>query len=254
MYRHRPAIGATATVPAARISTRPMAQSDPARHQDDAFPSTQVTWLGSVLRTGESGRKEAIGHVMSVYAGPLGVYLKGSTFRELGEPDEIVNGFFASRLSRKRYLLDWLASGRQLRFWLLTGFRHYLYEQIDARLRQRRRRVEAGPPQQPMDAEQSFHRESARAIVREAYRRAEEACAAANQADHWQVFREHHLKGRAYGPIARELGIGERRTAVMARTATGKFQRALRELVSWPDAGAEEVDQEIRDLMEAIQR
>jgi len=40
----------------------------------------------------------------------------------------------------------------------------------------------------------------------------------------------------------------------MARTASGKFRRALRELVSWPDAGTAEVDQELRDLMEAVQR
>ncbi|MHC4211203.1 MAG: hypothetical protein ACYSWT_15980 [Planctomycetota bacterium] len=230
-----------------------MTPSNPDRHERDAFPTTQVTWLGRALLAGESGQGEAAQHVMSVYAHPLHVYLKGSSFRDLGEPDEIVDGFFASRLSRNHYLLDWLASGRQLRYWLLTGFRHYLYEQIEAQRRHQRPR-EAGPPEPPLEAEQAFHREAALAIVREAYRRAEAACTAAEQSDHWRVFREHHVRERAYGPIAQELGIDERRTAVMARTAAGKFRRALRELVSWPKAVADEVDQELRDLMEAVQR
>jgi DNA-directed RNA polymerase specialized sigma24 family protein len=223
------------------------------RRQREAFPSTQVTWLGRALGAGETGRKQAIEHVMSVYAQPLRIYLKGSTFRKLGEPDEIVHGFFASRLSRKSYLLDWLASGRQLRFWLLTGFRHFVYEQLETQRRHKRPR-QPSPPEQPKDAEHAFHRESGLAIVREAYRRAEAACVAAGQRNHWRVFEEHHLKGRSYGTIAVEMGLGERRTAVMARTATGKFRRALRELVSWPDAGTAEVDQELRDLMEAVQR
>jgi DNA-directed RNA polymerase specialized sigma24 family protein len=190
---------------------------------------------------------------MSVYAHPLHVYLKGSTFRDLGEPEEIVHGFFASRLSRSGYLLDWLASSRQLRFWLLTGFRHYLYEQIEAQQRSRRPR-EPGPSPPPVTAEQAFHRETGLAIVREAYRRAEEACAAARQGEHWRIFREHHLKGHAYAEIAGDLAIDERRAAVMARTAAGKFRRALRELVSWPEASTADVDQELRDLMEAVQR
>ncbi len=231
----------------------PMKRPSKPRRQREAFPSTQMTWLGSVLGAGESGRRQAAEHVMSVYAHPLRVYLQGSTFRELGEPDEIVHGFFASRLSRNGYLLDWLASGRQLRFWLLTGFRHYVYEQIEAQRRHKLPR-RPSPREQPMDAEQAFHRESGLAMVREAYRRAAEACAAVGQSEHWRVFEEHHLKGRSYGPIALELGFDERRTAVMARTAAGKFRRALRELVSWPEAGTAEVDQELRDLMEAVQR
>ena len=232
-----------------------MTVSSTSPDKGEAFPSTQMTWLGSVLGAGESGRRQATEHVMSVYAHPLRVYLRGSTFRELGEPDEIVHGFFASRLSRDGYLLDWLASGRQLRYWLLTGFRHYVYEQIEAQRRHTRPRGPGpDPPEPPIDAEQAFHRESGLAIVREAYRRAEAACAADGQNDHWRVFEEHHLKGRSYGPIALELGFDERRTAVMARTAAGKFRRALRELVSWPDAGTAEVDQELRDLMEALRR
>ena len=54
--------------------------------------------------------------------------------------------------------------------------------------------------------------------------------------------------------VIEQLGFKERRAAVMARTAFGKFRRALRELVSWPGADTAEVDKELRDLMEAVQR
>ena len=50
-----------------------------------------------------------------------------------------------------------------------------------------------------------------------------------------------------------ELGIDRKRFNVMARTAGNKLKAALRELLSWKDASEQDIDGEIRALMEVIQ-
>lgn len=220
----------------------------------DAFPSTQRTWLADRLMEGDAGLAHARRHVMDVYAHPLSVYFKGSSFRWLGEPDDLVRGYFADRLSREEYLEKWVNSGRQLRFWLIVGFKHYLLE--SARAKARAERASLGQLESEVSGdsgpEDAFHRESARAIAGEAIRIASDACLQSGQSEHWIVFMRHHLEGRGYGEIAQELGMTPERAAVMARTAANKYRAALRELVAWPGATKEEVDDEIQSLLEAI--
>jgi len=181
-------------------------QSNPASQGGEVFPSTQVTWLGRALQDGDDGLRAAGEHVMRVYAHPLRVYLLGCSFRTLGEPDELVQGFFASRLSRQTYLHDWLRSGRPLRRWLIVGFLHYLHE--TARREKRwRAKVDGGRQATPNGAEEAFHREAALAIVREAVRVAAERCEAAGQEEHWRIFVKHHLEGLAYDEAVATLEI-----------------------------------------------
>jgi len=228
-------------------------QSNPASQGGEVFPSTQVTWLGRALQDGDDGLRAAGEHVMRVYAHPLRVYLLGCSFRTLGEPDELVQGFFASRLSRQTYLHDWLRSGRPLRRWLIVGFLHYLHE--TARREKRwRAKVDGGRQATPNGAEEAFHREAALAIVREAVRVAAERCEAAGQEEHWRIFVKHHLEGLAYDALPEEIAAAPRRASVMARTAASKLKAAMRELIAWPGASTDQIDAEIRALMEEIQR
>lgn len=220
----------------------------------DAFPSTQRTWLADRLQEGDAGLAHARRHVMDVYAHPLGVYYKGSSFRWLGEPDDMVRGYFADRLSREEYLEKWMHSGRQLRFWLIVGFKHYLLESARAKAKAERASLGQLESETSGDAgpEEAFHRESARAIASEAFRLASSACSEAGQGEHWDVFMRHHLEGRGYAAVAAEMGMTPERAAVMARTASNKYRAALRELVAWPGASRDEVDDEIQSLLEAI--
>jgi len=219
-----------------------------AQAEQDPFPSTDMTWLGRSIRDGERGRLAAGEHVMRIYADPLRVYLRGSSFRSLDDADDLVNGFFASRLSRERFLHDWLSSGRPLHRWLIVGFRHYLFETARRRSRWRQRRHDAPEAAEP--AERAFHRESALALVREALRMAHDRCRDQGLHEHWRIFLAHHMDGRAYEQIVPD----QRRAAVMARTAANRFRAALREIVGWPGATEEQIDDEIRALMEETAR
>ena len=220
----------------------------------DVFPRTAVTWLDGCFERGDSGRGEAIRHVMEVYRRPLAVYVLGSSFARVGDADELVEGFFADRLRRDSYLREWRESGRALRRWLLTGLRFYLMEEI------RRRKGAAaegrgGDAEHAMDAgaeegEAVFCRAVGRGLVREAMHRAEAELFSEGMGAHWRAFVLHYVEGRGYEEIGRVEGVGARRAAVMARTASRRFRQRLREIVAWPGASDDDVDLELRSLCE----
>ena len=86
--------------------------------KQDAFPQTLRTWIGARLVDGHAGRADVNRHLMTVYLRPLKIYFMGTSERWLGEPDDVVSGFFADRLARENFLDDWIASGVSLRRWL----------------------------------------------------------------------------------------------------------------------------------------
>lgn len=220
----------------------------------DAFPTTMRTWIGSKLDEGDEGRAKAFHHVMSVYAHPLKVYFRGCSMRFLGDADDLVQGFFADRLSREAFLDRWRESGRPLRYWLIVGFKHFLMEES-----RRVRRGQASNLPDEMGSsndqpEDDYDRECALSLVREAMTKAQSQCAAAGFEDHWRIFIRHHLQGDSYADIASDEAIDTRRAAVMARTAANKLRAALRDLAGWDDAEPGEVDREVRELMEALER
>lgn len=227
------------------------------RPRADHFPQTLRTWLMGVVSQGEGGTDEAARHVMEVYAWPLSVYYRGSTFRWLGEADDVVRGFFADRLSREDFFRRWLESDRRLRHWLIVAFKHYLYETARGRRRDGRigggAAMEASAPAGP-DEESlgGFWRETARSVVGRAMERAEASCRADGLLEHWGIFRRHMMDGASYGQIESETGVSAARAAVMARTAGNRFRAALREAVAWPGASDSEVYDEIASLMEDL--
>lgn len=222
------------------------------RRANDVFPTT-AAWLPSRVNQGPEGVGQANSHIMAIYAHPLKVYFLGCTLRWVGEPEDVINGFFADRLPKPDFLPRWLASGRPLRYWLITGFKHFLME--SARRVQRDRQMGTldaeGSFEASTDDTRGFNREVALSIVREATRRAEQACNENGLDQHWKVFVAHHVHSKPYEQLGPELGLDRARCAVMARTAANRFKAELRALVAWDGANDEQVDREIRSLLEA---
>jgi hypothetical protein len=248
----------------------------------DHFPSTHGTWILSqldALRGGGDAAGAAFaelnGHVMRRYARPLAEYVRASSLRSSEEPDELVNAFFASRLSRDAYLAQWHASGLPLRRWLVNGML------LHARERARMRRMAAGDAQRAAsaaDAEslerhepgayEKFEREWARHVLSEAAARAEQGLVAEGRADAWHAFKRHVIDGVPYDAIAR--GVGEaldggaqagasgRTPAEAARTLArlghARFERALREILVDEGVAPSEIDVEMAWLYEVSSR
>lgn len=219
--------------------------------KQDVFPPTMSTWIAQRMGDGSEGRADVNRHIMAVYDWPLRVYFMGSSERWLGEPEDVVGGFFADRLGRPEFLHDWRASGMRLRRWLMNAFCFYLMEVRRARARDRRAgELDKEPVVFKGSPEVAVDRAFRVSLVREALRSAQEACEKADLAQHWHIFVSHYLNGQDYSIISREFRVSPERAAVMARTAARKFRGAVRELLAGDGTPDQEVDQEILALIE----
>jgi hypothetical protein len=224
----------------------------------DVFPLTRGTWINDRIRMGDAGRAEINRHVMSVYHWPLTVYFRGTRDRTLGEPDDVVQGFFASRLGKSDFFTEWQRSGKRLRHWLINGFCFFLKE---LRRDQRRRAssISGLSPSSPVFDEPSDSDDATaardmdkvflRGVVREAMIEASRVCEQLGLGKHFEIFEAHFYMGQPYEVIADRYGLEPTRAAVMARTANRKFQGALRELFLKDGTEANRIEEEIADLL-----
>lgn len=220
----------------------------------DVFPTTQRTWIGEEVDRSGADRGELNRHIMSVYAAPLRVYFLGTGSRWLGDPDEIVAGFFGDRLAREGFLRDWHRTEMRLRRWLMNAFSFYLSE-----LRRRHHRdrhvggevpdVAATDPPPERLADRAF----GESIVAEAIRTAQAKCEAGGMQDHWGVFIRHTCDDIPFAELATDYGVSSARAAVMSRTAGRHFRKALRASLVSDGASESDVDKEIWKLLEALQ-
>ena len=221
-----------------------------AERKTDAFPETRRTWMGECLTNGELAAARR--HVMEVYEHPLRVYCAGCSLRWVGEPADLVAGFFADRLSRPAFFERWRESQRPLRYWLIVGFKHYLLEQA-RRLKRDRRGVSAELDADDATPDLAFERECALTLVRRALSETESRCREQGFGDHFEVFLRYHIHGESLESVAKRLGVEPRRAGVMKRTVVQRFQRTMRDLVAWSGANDAEVDAEIRGLRETLE-
>ncbi|MAT80178.1 MAG: hypothetical protein CMJ29_07530 [Phycisphaerae bacterium] len=221
----------------------------------EAFPATQMTWITARLDEGEQGRRVVAHHLMEVYAEPLRIYLLGSSFRNAGEPEEIINGFFANRLSRNDYLEGWRTSDKRLRRWLINGLIFYIKEEF-----RRQKRSGAGLSeeaeanlQDPADHYRAFDQAWAASIVRHAMSEAAARCKEENLESHWDIFVRHHIQQQPYAVCCQDHGVDAARAAVMARTAASRFRDAVRAHLSMDGAEEGRIDDELADLRSLLQ-
>ena len=229
----------------------------------EVFPDT-VSIVERWLDEGELD--EVRRHVMQAYARPLLVYFLGTRMRWLAErvdsPEEIVDGFFASRLERPDFFARWRESGKKLRHWLRISFaNHYLMEVAERLRRERVHEPGEMPDLEPAadgseGPERAMEREFGRSLVLRARDAAAEACREKGLDDHWEIFLRVKVDGIGYGEVADELGVDIVRVRRMLRTAKDLFRDKLLEQVraDFPAGcvGDAELAEEIVKLRRAI--
>jgi len=221
------------------------------------FPPTPRTLVHDALDGGNHAALAA--HLMAIYERPLMVYFSATSFRALGDPRDIVAGFFAERLSRPSWLEDWRAASISreipLRRWLLNALNFYLQEETRRLARDRRTQGTGEFPEiasAATSAEVEFERESARAITAEALRRTRSACENAGQAKHYEVFVKHCVEAQPYEVLAPLFGLSKSQCAGHVRTATSKFRRALLETLLDEGTAPHDLEAEIARLLGAL--
>lgn len=238
---------------------------------EDAFPTTDATWMHQQLDRDEEARRALRSVVMARYFEPLRIYVKGSSYRGLGESAELVSAFFVSRFARDDYLDAWRASGMPLRRWLINGLILSMREEVRRRRRAARRgmnevreaRAFAEPgsgDDDPIDllespepeAEAAFERAWAVSILREACEEVETICNADGESDRWLLFRRHVLDGQPYALLVDETGFEPARAAVVVRTISNRVRAALRRLILRDGISADDVETELRRIASFI--
>ncbi len=216
----------------------------------DVFPQTSTSWIQDRLMDGHGGRREVDRHVMEVYAFPMRVYYLGTKDRSLGEPDDVIQGFFADRLAKPEFFAQWQSSGLPLRRWLMNALNFYLKE-----LRRSNKRghpsgdsadeqgTNTGDPNQEME------RAFVISIVRAALEKTQHHCEAHGLKDHWTAFFEHFYMERPYAEISPELKVTAARAMVMARTVRHKFQAEIRRMMTI-DGAESRLDDAILSLVQ----
>lgn len=216
----------------------------------DVFPQTSTSWIQDRLMDGKGGRREVDRHVMEVYAFPMRVYYLGTKDRSLGEPDDVVQGFFADRLAKPEFFAQWQSSGMPLRRWLMNALNFYLKE-----LRRASRR--GHPSGDSADEPSSFtgdpniemERAFVISIVRAALEKTQHYCESHKLQQHWTAFYEHFYMERPYAEIAPTLDVTPGRAMVMARTVRHKFAAEIRRMMTI-DSAEDRIDDAILNLVQ----
>lgn len=203
----------------------------------------------------QAARAELNAHVMSRCFEPLRAYVQGGGWRGFGESADLVNGFFASRLDKPDYLLQWRESGLPLRRWLMNGLLLHLHERARAERRMLRRaepcdpgpleRV-AGAMDHAPEAERAMDRAWADAVVQAAVRDTVQALEQSGRAQAWATFRRHFVEGAAHDAIARETGV-----SVKELKAHAKLVQRVRASSSCNTQGAPKFGDFFVDLLDA---
>ncbi|MEM7232386.1 MAG: hypothetical protein AAF517_09440 [Planctomycetota bacterium] len=220
----------------------------------DVFLETDYHQILGHMDEGPAGRGPLNQHVMARYYVPLQVYFSGSSFRRFWEPEEVVGAFFANRLDREGFFADWQRHGSRLRHWLMTSFKHFLFEFY--REQKRAGRVQTVEHDESLvfapSTEDFVAKAFAKSVVSEACKRTKELCEEEGLSEHWFVLDEKTFQGRRYRDIASQVGVTEAKARGMARTARHKFEALLRSIVRSDGATTEEIDEEIHSLMESL--
>lgn len=233
----------------------------------DPFPTTQWTvFLG--LRDGldPEGRRLALEHLYERYWQPLYAYLRRRGFNAEQSAD-LLQGFFVHLLERE-YVERLDLEGR-LRAFLLGSLKHFIADELAkerAHKRSPRRELlsldtDAAEqafrqlPSVELNPEQAYERQWAAEMMQRAQRRLRRTETSAGRGAAFErlapsVFGEPD--DLPYAEVAAALDITEAATRVRVHRLRKRLGRMLREDIALTVVDAQDVDEELRHLIEVI--
>ena len=233
----------------------------------------ETRWSQLLLaREGDTGQRQAaMGAITEQYWKPVYCFLRRKGFDNETAKD-LTQGFFTDVILGRR-LVEKADPGRgRFRSLLLTAASNYVNDyrrkQVAASRNPEKglvslegldaaRFVESSETETP---EATYHRNWASALLSEVLREVEDSCRRAGQTTHWEVFRGRVFlpiadgsKPEPYAKLCARLHIESAdRATTMNVTVKRKFETALRRHVRQLVDSDEQVDDEIRDLMNIL--
>jgi DNA-directed RNA polymerase specialized sigma24 family protein len=219
------------------------------------FPSTRRQPWDLWLSGGESGFGRARDHVMSSYREPLEVYCGATGLaRSVAiEPADVVNGFFASRLTSIDYLTAWSRSGMPLRNWLRNGIHLHVHELRRAKKRDQRVESNTSAVEETADTggvhfERMWVVSVLEAVVAKVVGELEERGRAAE----WRMFWQHHIDEQSHETVGRTFGCSAAESAQYCFRVRRMLSDAIAAHLSADGIRDEAVLGEILGMMEVL--
>jgi RNA polymerase sigma-70 factor (ECF subfamily) len=239
--------------------------------QKEAFQTTQWTQILNVRTTDADRRRGAMGIILGQYWKPVYCHLRRKGYDNEAAKD-LTQGFFTEIALGGDLIQKAEQTKGRFRTFLLTALERYVVSRLRAATAEKRQPrkglvsldgIEApGIPEPASGAtpEGAFHYAWASSLVDQVIAEVEAACRRGGMTKHWAVFHRTVVRPSLEGaeaPTLRELcdelGIAsEAKASNMNVTVKRRFQAALRRQVRQYVDADEQVDQEIRELMEIL--
>ena len=215
----------------------------------EIFPTTHLTWLATQIDADPISARD---HVMARYFEPLCAYARASTLRQIGEPSDLVNDFFAARLCDASYLTRWSASGLSLRRWLANGLLTHARNRAMSEARRRSvqaivdpNTLEATAPSHETNALLALERAWAMRVMIEAHDRVHSELQAEGKSAWWDLFRFHSVQGLSYAVASKATGVPLTSASNVNRVVATRLREALTNLLERDGVARAEIEHEL---------
>ena len=233
-----------------------------------SFATTHWSLVLAAARDRRPNAQAALATLCETYWSPLYAYVRRLGYK-VEEAQDLTQGFFAALLE-KRYLRAADRERGRFRSFLLTALKRFLSKERD-RAHARKRGGKAGPISLDLEAGDSRHAlEPSHDVTPEAiYERRwaltildrvivglRQTYADAGKAglfDRLKTFLTGEGGASPYEGVARELGMGEGAVKVAVHRLRRRYRELLRAEIARTVAGPEEVEDELRHLLAALQ-
>jgi len=236
----------------------------------DARPGFQTTHWSQVLRAieGDSAEsQEALAELCQAYWYPLYAFVRRRGY-SAADASDLTQSYF-TLLVEKEYLRQFRPTAAKFRSFLLASFKNFIANEWD-----RERALKRGggatilsldaaqaenryfkEPSDPVTPEEIFERRWALTVLERVMGRLRREFTGRGKQEHFEQI-EHHLTGQkpktTYSQIAARLGVSEEAIKAEVTRARRRFGQLLRLEIGETVASEEEVDQEIRYLLQFV--
>jgi hypothetical protein len=223
----------------------------------EIFPTTNATWLEQTLVVDPRAARE---HVLARYAAPLTIYARASSLRLLGEPDELVHEFLASRLDDPSYLERWRASGLPLRRWLASGLIAHARDRAATEARRRRALGTVDPADLNRvaadagthDALLALERAWAMRVMLEAQDTVRTELDSEGRGAWWDLFRMHSVQGVPYEQACAATGVAPGSASHVNRVVARRLRDTLAAMLGRDGIPPDEIERELSLMQDLL--
>jgi len=186
------------------------------------FPDIDEQWFLKSVREDASPEGPAFRVVLEGHMKPLAAYLRASSLRDLGDPDEIVMSFLLGVLGDPRNFREsmerWAASGVALRRWLMNGLLVY----VRARMKERSRKPlptsdALAESDEALPLERRWERALAWEIMQACFRKTQLTLIAEGRGREWDMFMRHVSEGIPLAELAIQFGVPAKEVQAIVR-------------------------------------